>query len=335
MALWLLLFMVLPFAAVGLQAPPRGQCVLRGSSVSGGSRSSRSRALLSEVVGEPVARQRRVWHMINLTNGLELLKELLERGHSAEALHFCRLQSSHCEARDFEAVLRELDHNMLLRLAVGDAVVIHDCGSRGLVWPSPMELQVANAPATTGFDEELTGTVPRAVWWGLEWVRYVLRDIWHLEGEEASSEVWLRGCRVTDLFRKKAHRLPKSLRKRLRYYRGIAAAAGTKDVLLYGASRGTDLDGKKDVYYSMLLDFFDVELRNRSPTASYTEKPADESFHVLGSTYLEVLSELQKEQARLLPEDCRVFNPYAWATVGRSLGRSGSIASDPGPGPGP
>jgi len=121
--------------------------------------------------------RRRVWHMINLTNGLELLQELIESGHQAEGLQFCRIQSSHCEARDFEAVLRELDHNMLLRLALGDAVIVHDCGSRGLVWPSQMELQVGKAPSAE-FDEDLTGTVPRAIWWGLEWVRFVLRDIW-------------------------------------------------------------------------------------------------------------------------------------------------------------
>ena len=48
-------------------------------------------------------------------------------------------------------------------------------------------------------------------------------------------------------------KLPKSLRKRLKYYRNIVAAAGTQDVLLYGSSCSTAMDGEREWYAEQLL----------------------------------------------------------------------------------
>ena len=122
---------------------------------------------------------RRVRHFINLTNGLELLGELIELGHDPDSIAFCRIQSSHCERCDFAAVLQNLDHNLLLRLAMGDVVVVYDCGSRGMSWPKPKikdgpSDDQAKAEAEDGggggseFEREF---IPRALWWGLEWTR--------------------------------------------------------------------------------------------------------------------------------------------------------------------
>ena len=216
-----------------------------------------------------------MWHFINLTNGIELLQSLMrDCGVSRSEVSFCRIQSSHCEACDFEAVLREIDHNMLLRLAMGDVVLVHDCSSRDLHWPEP--LAAADAEADEEADDSSddssdtsSGDVaaptrghPRAIWWGVEWVRYALREIWNLESEggaQGGSERkskrtwWLRGYNVNSLYREKLRALPKSLRKRLKYYRTVAAAAGTQDVLLYGASRWTAMDGEKEWYAEQLM----------------------------------------------------------------------------------
>jgi hypothetical protein len=115
--------------------------------------------LSSRGADERRRRAREVFHVINLTNGIEMMP-LLRRfcGVSGPSVGFCRIQSSHCEQCDFEAVLREIDHNVLVKLALGDVVLVHDCGSRDLTWPATAHDQ----------QEEEQISVPRAIWWGLE-----------------------------------------------------------------------------------------------------------------------------------------------------------------------
>ena len=199
-----------------------------------------------------------MWHFINLTNGIELLQSLVSScGVTPASVGFCRIQSSHCEACDFAAVLRELDHGLLLRLALGDAALIHDCGSRDLAWPTvPGEAvggegEQLSKGASGLLYEGLAGdgptgaaSVPRALWWGVEWARFALRESWQLntknggsaEGEQGNAgddatpkSAWsLRGYNIEPMFRSKFRQLPKSLRKRLKYYRGFVEASGTE-----------------------------------------------------------------------------------------------------------
>lgn len=187
---------------------------------------------------------------------MELLPELLALGLPAEAVDFCRLQSSHCETCDFQAVLRELDHNLLMRLAIGELCVVYDCGSRSMLWPKAAVVGTG-APRPSPDDKTVPEMerlfLPRALWWGLEWTRFALSELWQLPAPDGRREAWLRGIRVTSMFQKQVKLLPKPLRKRLKYYRSIAAAAGTEQLLLFGASRATELDGQKDVYCDMVL----------------------------------------------------------------------------------
>merc|ERR1712151_972780 len=77
--------------------------------------------LLKKASAPQKRKKRRVWHVINLTNGLELLASLMrECGVDRGAVSFCRIQSSHCEHKNYVNVLREIDHNILVRLAMGD-----------------------------------------------------------------------------------------------------------------------------------------------------------------------------------------------------------------------
>jgi len=71
-------------------------------------------------------------HFINLSNGAEALPLLA--GLPAEHVSFCRIQSSHCEAQDFNGVLSNLDHNLLMHLALGFECRVYDFGSRGNYW---------------------------------------------------------------------------------------------------------------------------------------------------------------------------------------------------------
>jgi hypothetical protein len=172
-------------------------------------------------------------HYINLSNGIEAIGPLLEAGLLPDHVRFCRVQSSHCEAQDFHAILQNLDHDLLMHLALGFDVRVYDFGSRGNFWQDSHE----DGPKY----------VPRAVWWGLEWSRYALSEVWHLDPPPPL----LRGYNVEDLFREKANTLPKPLHKRLKYYRSYLSP-GLSKLQLSGYYAQTLLDGKKDAYHEML-----------------------------------------------------------------------------------
>ena len=211
-----------------------------------------------------------VRHFINLSNGAEALALLDGAGVSPEQISFMRLQSSHCEAQDYAGILANLDHNLLMHLALGFDCRVYDFGSRGNDW------------------EAMDGTlerryVPRAIWWGLEWSRFALTRMWKLPSGDPPL---LRGYNVADNFEKQLcvpgrsnqpsqaatpwcahgpfshhgsdlgvrHRLllPKPLNKRIKYYRNHLAP-GLDAVRLRGYYAATDLDGNKDAYREMLL----------------------------------------------------------------------------------
>ena len=57
-------------------------------------------------------------HFINLSNGAEALPALHTLGVPPELVSFVRIQSSHCEAQDHYGLLHNLDHNLLMHLAL-------------------------------------------------------------------------------------------------------------------------------------------------------------------------------------------------------------------------
>jgi hypothetical protein len=59
---------------------------------------------------------------------------------------YFRLQSTHCEVRNYEGIIENLDYNLLMSLALGYVCVVYDYGSRG-----------------NGMDDEREG-IPRAFW---------------------------------------------------------------------------------------------------------------------------------------------------------------------------
>ena len=98
-----------------------------------------------------------------------------------------------CEVGDMEKVLLELDANFLVSAALGYSCVVYDYGSR----------------------DKKRG-VPRALWYGLEFVRYALNVEWF--GAPDRPPI-LRGKRVDQDFRRKLGGVSKSCKKRIRYYR--------------------------------------------------------------------------------------------------------------------
>ena len=90
----------------------------------------------------------RTIHYINLTNGIENIKNL-----GGQNFSFIRIQSTSLEQGHLEAVLTDLDNDFLMNLALGNRCIIHDRSSR-------------------------KGELSRAIWYGLPWIKYVLERAW-------------------------------------------------------------------------------------------------------------------------------------------------------------
>ena len=132
-----------------------------------------------------------------------------------------RVQSSHCENRDYGGVLASLDADLLLHLALGCRCRVYDFGSRRKRWPG----------------EGLDLCVPSAIWWGLEVARYALSKLW---GLASPPPPLLHGHDSTREVDHAIARLPAPLSRRLKYYRRWVA---TPVLRLEGCFAPSALDG--------------------------------------------------------------------------------------------
>ena len=87
-----------------------------------------------------------VHNYVNLTNGVEAIPTL--QGD----YRFIRIQSTICEQRLWDRLIQDLDYDFLMNLALGHKCVVYDFGARK--------------------------PIPRAVYQGLEFVKYVLNRRW-------------------------------------------------------------------------------------------------------------------------------------------------------------
>eukprot|EP00958_Prasinococcus_capsulatus_P028891 scaffold7227_cov399-Prasinococcus_capsulatus_cf.AAC.3 len=193
-------------------------------------------------------------HFVNLTNGVEAVPFLQD--HSIP-FAFLRIQSSQCESQAMEKVMLELDSTLLLSLALGWPCVVWDYGSRNR----------KNVP--------LEG-VPRAAWYGVEFIRYCLDKLWWeseastpppilrvrarakqcfvcagqgtIERRLLTPFLWGQGHNVAREFDEKIQRFDKSTKKRIRYYRRWISRGSPPGVLLCAACKSTSNDGDYGYY---------------------------------------------------------------------------------------
>ena len=85
-------------------------------------------------------------HYLNLTNGIEAMPSL-----AGQPFRFIRIQFTACEQKRWDFILQDLDCDFLISLARGHECIVHDAGHNGN---------------------------PRALWQGLEFVRYALSLRW-------------------------------------------------------------------------------------------------------------------------------------------------------------
>ncbi|KAK9821651.1 hypothetical protein WJX74_004456 [Apatococcus lobatus] len=150
-------------------------------------------------------------HFVNLTNGAEALPLLSSMGL---AYSFCRIQSTALEQKRFEALLSELDSNLLLNLALGKCCLVYDLGSRNRVQGAP-----------------------KAIWYGLEFIRFVLEMLWFRHSEDA----YLRGVKSTTSFYTYINDLSSPLTRRLKYYKRFMDP-DLRQLQLYGVYKLTQHD---------------------------------------------------------------------------------------------
>ncbi|KAA8491517.1 hypothetical protein FVE85_2532 [Porphyridium purpureum] len=181
-----------------------------------------------------------VVHAVNLTNGLELMDNVVEiirrtGRNPGQHMTFCRIQSSLLEMQCLDQVLCELDSNVLLHLAMNHVVFVYDVGSRSK-----------------------HTKVPRAIWYGVEFIKYAVMYLWFGgESPRLPEKVMLRGHNVAPYWKRQCSFLQKHTKKRIRYFRPYAARFDVQDVRLFGVCPQwtTNYDGKTAFYSDLLFDF--------------------------------------------------------------------------------
>ena len=161
-----------------------------------------------------------VHNYINLTNGVEAIPTL--QGD----YRFIRIQSTICEQRLWDRLIQDLDYDFLMNLALGHKCVVYDFGARK--------------------------PIPRAVYQGLEFVKYVLNRRW-LNKEYITnvnrSKNKERKNNCNDYFYKCYEQLEDRTKKKLDYF---LPYINTDVIDLKCVTNCTEHDGDKDFYREVL-----------------------------------------------------------------------------------
>ena len=96
--------------------------------------------------------------------------------------------------------------------------------------------------------------IPRSMWWGTEFIRHTLEDIWDLPGKDSNTRM-VKGCNVKLDFDQRVQNLPKNLRKRIKYFRNYLS---TDKLLWYNVYDKTEHDGQQTYYADILRDLHGV-----------------------------------------------------------------------------
>lgn len=150
-------------------------------------------------------------YFINLSSGLDWMPEFAGRPDLA----FIRVQSTWCEQKRWDDLLRDIDANLLMHLALGYECVIVDASAKR--------------------------EVSRALWQGMELLRYCLAAAWGVPYDPPATRGLDNG--MANYFHEVWMELDTKTKRRLRYFRTYLH---TDDIQLTHVCRRTDKDGKYD-----------------------------------------------------------------------------------------
>ena len=153
---------------------------------------------------------------LNLTNGLDVLPLLTHQYYKV-----IRIQSTACEQKRWDFILSDLDHNLLFDLAIGQVCYIVDCSH--------------------------TGKMTRALYQGLEWIRYALTRYWL----DKPYKPLVKGMNVEKYFSKMyEEKVSKQTFNKLKYYKKFLL---TEEIRLVPISWETEHDGDYE-YFKKIVE---------------------------------------------------------------------------------
>lgn len=159
---------------------------------------------------------------INLTNGIEAIEGI------NGSYNFIRIQSTMCEQKNWDRIIQELDYTFLMDLALGNECVVYDYGARK--------------------------PIPRAMYQGLEFIKYTLNKRW-LDKEYVPNVSRSNRERNYNDCSKYFYECYKSLdnrtKKKLDYFMQFL---NTDEIKLSYISQATIHDGDKEFYRRILID---------------------------------------------------------------------------------
>lgn len=164
-------------------------------------------------------------YYVNLTNGIEAIPALCDV--VGTGYKFIRIQSTSCERHMWDKLIQDLDYDFLMNLALGKRCVVVDFGARK--------------------------KVPRAVYQGLEFVRYVLYRRW-LDKEyqtninRHNNKNIINNC--NSYFNQCYKNLEDKTKKKLDYFKPYL---NTDEIKLCSVCGSTVHDGDKEFYKNILL----------------------------------------------------------------------------------
>lgn len=157
-----------------------------------------------------------VRHFINLTNGIEAIADY---GLDPHKVRFIRIQSTACEQKRWGDIIMQLSDDFLISAALGYHCVVYDYG------------------ANKG--------VPRAIWQGLEWIKYALWRRWYGQQYRPTG----RAITMEPYFAERYRELSPRVKARLDYFKSYCASHLPQ---ISAITESTTYDGDKAYYVEAL-----------------------------------------------------------------------------------
>ena len=152
---------------------------------------------------------------INLTNGIQFIEDF-----GLTDYRFIRIQSTHCEQKMWEEIIMSISDDFLMSAAIGHECVVYDCGANK--------------------------NVPRAVWQGLEWIKFVIHLRWC--GVECPPVGRARACK--DYFKAEYCKLSKKAKGRIDYFKKFRNGY----INIKSITKPTCHDNDSDFYRKIILN---------------------------------------------------------------------------------
>lgn len=116
-----------------------------------------------------------------------------------------------------------------------------------------------------------------AFWWGIEWIRFVVDYLWFGYNNTKDGERFVRGYNAQAIFEEKVKKLPKDIKRRIKYFRPYVQMQRTNCIHLYPIYSKTDKDGEREYYAKLLSD--NINLSNNISQVSKFEYIVQYYYH--------------------------------------------------------